>query len=169
MHTTTESSPDAHTLVLSFIMTLRKTNCHHCPVNVCEIKYQALATVMQNGHVQLSCDKHFYSVPYQYIRKKVKILYTRTTVEVYYKYNRLATHPRNYSLYSYTTVPEHLASTHQFVTDWTAPRFVDWANTIDPVVGEYIYKIIESRNHPEQAFKVAWGYFRLKRRLANND
>ena len=120
---------------------------------------------MQNGHVQLSCDKHFYSVPYQYIRKKVKVMYTRTTVEIYFKYNRLATHPRDYALYSYTTVPEHLASTHQFVTGWTAPRFINWANSIDPVAGEYIFKIIESRNHPEQAFKSCMGILSFEKKV----
>ena len=40
-----------------------------------EIKHQAHATVMQNGHICLGMDKHYYSVPYQYIRKKVKVLY----------------------------------------------------------------------------------------------
>jgi transposase len=151
---------------------LEKDKLSALPARRFEIKYQALATVMQNCHVQLGCDKHFYSVPYQYIRKKVKILYTRTTVEVYYKYNRLATHPRNYTPYTYTTNAEHLASTHQFVTDWTAPRFIDWANSIDPVVGQYIFKIIESRNHPEQAFKSCMGILSFekkvgKQRLAN--
>ena len=49
-----------------------------------EIKYQSFATVMQNGHVSLSVDKHFYSVPFQYLRKKVKLLYTKSTIEIYY-------------------------------------------------------------------------------------
>ena len=52
-----------------------------------EIKYQFLATVMQNGHVELSQDKNYYSVPYQYIKKKAKLLYTKSTVKIYCKYN----------------------------------------------------------------------------------
>ncbi len=67
-----------------------------------EIRYQSFATVMQNGHVQLSRDKNYYSVPYQYIKKKIKILYTSSTVEIYYKYNRIAMHRRNYKPYVYT-------------------------------------------------------------------
>ena len=50
-----------------------------------EIKYQSFATVMQNGHVLLSQDKSYYSVPYQYLRKKAKLLYIKSTVEIYYK------------------------------------------------------------------------------------
>ena len=46
-----------------------------------------------------------------------------------------------------------MASTHQFVADWSAARFLDWANKIDPNVGELILKIIDSKTHPEQAYK----------------
>lgn len=122
-----------------------------------EIRYQSFATVMQNGHVQLSEDKNYYSVPYQYIRKKVKLSYTSGTVEIYYKYNRIALHKRNYKHYVYTTTSEHLASTHRFVSQWSAERFIEWAEKIDPSVKEYIVHIIESRTHPEQAYKSCMG------------
>lgn len=130
-----------------------------------EIKYQSFATVMQNGHVSLSSDKNFYSVPYQYLRKKVKLLYTKSTVEIYYKYNRIATHPRHYKPYVYTTNPEHMASTHQFVADWSASRFLDWAGGIDPSVGEFIMKIIDSKNHPEQAYKSCLGILSFEKKV----
>ena len=130
-----------------------------------EIKYQSFATVMQNGHVSLSSDKNFYSVPYQYLRKKVKLLYTKSTVEIYYKYNRIATHPRHYKPYVYTTNPDHMASTHQFVADWSASRFLDWASGIDPSVGEFIMKIIDSKNHPEQAYKSCLGILSFEKKV----
>ncbi len=130
-----------------------------------EIRYQSFATVMQNGHVQLSQDKNYYSVPYQYIRKKVKFLYTKSTIEVYYKYNRIAIHQRNHKPYVYTTNPEHLASTHQFVADWSAARFIDWATDIDIAVTEFIIKIIDSRNHPEQAFKSCLGILSYEKKV----
>jgi transposase len=41
-----------------------------------EFKQQHFATVMKNGHVCLGPDKHYYSVPYRYIGKKVKLLYS---------------------------------------------------------------------------------------------
>lgn len=130
-----------------------------------EIKYHSVATVMQNGHVQLSQDKNYYSVPYQYLKKKVKLLYTKSTVEIYFKYNRIATHSRNPKPYIYTTNPEHLASTHQFVSEWSAFRFIEWANSIDPSVGEYIMQIIDSRNHPEQAYKSCLGILSFEKKL----
>ena len=127
------------------------------PVEKYEIKEMSMATVMQNGHVSLSKDKHYYSVPYQYIRKKVKIVYTSKRVEVYHKYNRIALHKRNYRSYSYTTITEHLASTHQFITEWTPQRFIDWAGSIDDSVKEFIVRLLEHKQHPEQAYKSCMG------------
>ncbi|MCE3077298.1 IS21 family transposase [Chryseobacterium gwangjuense] len=135
------------------------------PQDYFKIRYQSFATVMQNGHVQLSKDKNYYSVPYQYIKKKVKILYTSSTVEIYHKYNRIAMHKRNYKPYVYSTINEHLASTHQFVSGWNADKFIEWAGRIDDAVSEYILQIIESRNHPEQAYKSCLGILNFEKKV----
>jgi len=135
------------------------------PLERFEIKYQSFATVMQNGHVQLGEDKNYYSVPFHYLKKTVKLLYTKYNVEIYHKFNRIATHVRNYKPYIYTTNPEHLASSHKFVSDWSATRFIDWATSIDTCVGEYIVQIIESRNHPEQAFKSCLGILSFEKKV----
>ena len=42
-----------------------------------EIKRRNLATVMKNNYVCLAEDKHYYSVPYRFIGKKVTMLYTQ--------------------------------------------------------------------------------------------
>lgn len=132
-----------------------------------EIKYIALATVMQNGHVSLGKDKHYYSVPYQYLRKKVKIVYSQSTVEIFYKYQRIATHKRNFKPYNYTTEKEHLASTHRFVSDWTPQRFINWAEHIDIVVKEFIICILNEKKHPEQAYKSCMGVLSFAKKVGN--
>ncbi len=137
------------------------------PVERYEIKELSFATVMQNGHVLLSRDKHYYSVPFQYIRKKVKIMYTRSKVEVYYKYNRIALHPRSKTTFNYTTVKEHLASTHQFVTDWTPQRFIDWAASIDEDVKQFITLLLEKKQHPEQSYKSCMGVLSYVKKVGN--
>jgi transposase len=137
------------------------------PVQRYEIKELAFATVMQNGHVLLSKDKHYYSVPYQYIRKKVKIMYTSGKVEIYYKYNRIALHPRSKTTYNYTTVKEHLASTHQFITDWTPQRFINWAASIDENVKLFITQLLEKKQHPEQSYKSCMGVLSYAKKVGN--
>jgi transposase len=120
---------------------------------------------MLNGHVLLGQDKHYYSVPYQFIRKKVKLLYSNSQVEVYYKYNRIALHQRIKKPYSYTTITEHLASTHKFITEWTPQRFINWAESIDGNVKEYILHILDKKQHPEQAYKSCVGVLSLVKKV----
>lgn len=137
------------------------------PIERFEVKQVSQATVMQNGHVLLSKDKHYYSVPFPYIRKKVKILYTSNNVEVYYKYNRIALHKRNYKPYNYSTVKEHLATTHQFVTDWTPQRFISWGESIDESVKLFITNLLEIKQHPEQAYKSCMGVLSFSKKVGN--
>ena len=120
---------------------------------------------MQNGHVCLGKDKHYYSVPYQYIRKKVKLLYTTRQVEIYYKYNRIAIHKRVKSSYHYSTTKEHLASTHKFLTEWTPERFIKWAASIDKHVEMLISHILQKKQHPEQAYKSCMGVLSLEKKV----
>jgi transposase len=133
-----------------------------------EIKYQAMATVGQNGHVQLGKDKHYYSVPYQYIRKKVKLLYTSASVEIYHKYNRIAVHKRSLKPYNYTTQTGHLASSHQFMSEWTPQRFINWGASIDEPVKEFITRLLEQRLHPEQAYKSCLGVLSFAKKVGND-
>ena len=132
-----------------------------------EIKQISHSTIMQNGHVYLSCDKHYYSVPFQYIRKKVKILYTSNSVEIYFKYNRIALHKRNYKQFNYTTVKEHLATTHQFITEWTPQRFINWGESIDESVKIFITNLLEVKQHPEQAYKSCMGVLSFSKKVGN--
>lgn len=135
------------------------------PQNRYEIKQQSYVTVMQNGHVCLGVDKHYYSVPYQYIRKKVKLLFTSAQVEVFYKYNRIAIHRRSQTRYSYTTIPEHMASTHKFMTEWTPQRFINRGEAIGEPVRQLIIKVLEKKQHPEQAYKSCMGVLSLEKKV----
>lgn len=132
-----------------------------------EIKMLSFATVQQNGHILLSKDKHYYSVPYQYIRKKVKVVYSKKSVEIFYKYNRIAHHQRNFTPYSYTTKREHMASEHQFVSDWTPQKFISWGASIDKSVGAFIINLLEKKQHPEQAYKSCVGVLSLAKKVGN--
>ena len=137
------------------------------PVHRFELKKQCWATVAKNGHVALGVDKHYYSVPYRFIGKKVKLLYCKKTVEVFYHYERIALHERMKGAYHYTTDKEHLASTHRFVSEWTAERFISWAERIHEDVKLYILKVLDRKQHPEQAYKACLGILSLAKKVGN--
>lgn len=133
-----------------------------------ELKKQLFATVMKNGHVSLSADKHYYSVPFRFIGKKVKLMYSRNTVEIFYNYERIAIHKRTKSPYNYTTEKDHMASAHRFVSDWTPERFLTWAAGIHEDVHLYILKILDRKQHPEQAYKSCVGILSFAKKVGND-
>jgi transposase len=136
---------------------IEKKTLQPLPVHRYEFKRRSIVTVMKNGHVCLSEDKHYYSVPFKSIGRKVKIIYSQSTVEIYYHFERIAIHKRLRSPYNYTTVEEHLATKHRFVSDWSPEKFIAWAASIHPDVKLFIEGVLDKKQHPEQAYKSCIG------------
>jgi transposase len=122
---------------------------------------------MKNGHVSLIADKHYYSVPYQFIGKKVKVMFSRYTVEIFYNYERIALHKRLRIQYEYTTDKEHLPANHRFVSEWTPEHFLKLADEIHIDVKLYISQILNQKQHPEQAYKLCLGVLNFAKRVGN--
>jgi transposase len=122
-----------------------------------ELKNKRVATVSKTNYVCLSEDKHYYSVPYRYIGKKVTILYSQSQVDIYYRYEHIATHKRSRRPYGFTTVIDHLASKHKFQSDWNPERFMERARVIGEETEKYIIEILNRRPYPEQAYKTCQG------------
>ena len=62
------------------------------PATRFELSDWKTATVQFNYHI--SVDGMLYSVPYEYIKKKVEVNVTDTTIEIFYNHNRIASHRR---------------------------------------------------------------------------
>lgn len=127
------------------------------PLERYELKKIRWQLVAKNCHLQIREDKHYYSVPYQYIGKKVKVVTSQKHVQIYHNHQRIAFYKRRYVAYKYTTNKQHLPSHHQFVSDWNAEKFLNWAGAIDPLVKQYIKEILDSKPYPEQAYKSCVG------------
>jgi transposase len=127
------------------------------PVKPYEIKRRKVVTVMKNNFICLSEDKHYYSVPYRYIGRKVVLLYSQSQVEVYCKHERIALHERDRRPYKYTVLEEHLASKNRFQADWNPDKFIQRATEIGAACRDYIIGVLNSRQHPEQTYKSCQG------------
>lgn len=130
-----------------------------------QVHKQVMVTVMKNGYVRLGEYIHYYSVPYTYIGKKVKMLYTPDLVKVYYQYTMIACHERIRSKYHYTTNEDHLASQHRFLTEWTPEKFIQQAESIHEDVAFYISKVLDHKAYPEEAYKSCSGILSFARRV----
>ncbi|MBC8179494.1 transposase [candidate division KSB1 bacterium] len=132
------------------------------PAEPYQIKYYNRAKVQKMGYVYLSEGKNYYSVPYRYIGNDVEIQHTIDTIEIYYKKERIATHAKNYRRGSYTTIKDHLSSTHRYYQSWSREFFVKMAAAIGMNTASYIGKLIDQQPYPEIGFKRSQGIISMK-------
>lgn len=130
-----------------------------------EISTHKTVTAMKNCYVQLMEDNHYYSIPYRYIGKKVTLSYTSREVQVFYRGERIAYHRRDRSKYKYTSISEHLPSTHRFVAEWNSDKFINMASSISPHVQMYIELILSQSNYPEVLYRTCMGILQIERKV----
>lgn len=131
------------------------------PAQAYELRYYKILTVQKMGYIYLSDDKHYYSVPHRYLGKKVELQYTNCTIEVFYRKERITSHKRNYQPGQYTTITDHLSSTHKFYSEWSPEFFHKWARRYGTDVESYIKGLIDQATYPETAYKQCMGVLQL--------
>jgi transposase len=109
----------------------------------------------------VSIDQHHYSVPYQLRKHELDARVTATTIEVFHKTRRVASHARSHHRGSHTTVREHMPEAHREYAEWTPERLLAWAGKIGPETRTLIDGVMASRAHPQQAFRSCLGILRL--------
>jgi hypothetical protein len=128
------------------------------------LKHTVVAKVQKNYHIILGEDWHQYSVPYQHIGKKVKIIYDADEVEVYLDLRRIAVHRRNYRKHGYTTLEEHMPEKHKKYRQtkgWDADYFLGKAKQLGVCSHKIMSRILESKTFTEQAYNACLGLLRL--------
>jgi transposase len=111
-------------------------------------------------HVEVK--PYFYSVPYTLLREKMWVRYTESTVEVFHRDNRVAVHPRiPLNGRKYSTLPDHMPSSHRHFADWTLEKIKRQASEIGPNTAALVEIILRERPHPEQGFRSCIGIIRL--------
>jgi len=122
------------------------------------------AKVNIDYHVEV--ERHYYSVPYRLVREVVEIRLTTSTVEVFFKNHRVASHLRRYDKGRHSTLSEHMPDSHRRYLEWTPGRIVHWAEKNGPATGEFIDQLLASRPHPEQGFRSALGVMGLAKKYS---
>ena len=135
------------------------------PSTAFDIEYIRHYKIAQNNHFCLTEDKHYYSVPYHYIGKKVKVIYTESVVKIYYDKTMIAQHVRDYSFGKYTTSKEHLCSSHQAYLDKSPDYYKQMASRNSTTMHTLISCLFDQKDkYPEQLYKTCDGLFNLGRK-----
>jgi hypothetical protein len=88
-------------------------------------------------------------------------------VEIFYAYDRIATHSRMMSPHQYSTTASHLHANHQYYRNWSPEYFVEQGIRIGSNTSLLIDQILRQGKHPEQSFKLCQGVLVLAKKHGN--
>tara|TARA_B110000503_G_scaffold130096_1_gene203079 strand:+ start:241 stop:1761 length:1521 start_codon:yes stop_codon:yes gene_type:complete len=141
-------------------------------------RYTAIKPVKVNIDYHVQYEQHHYSVPHQYVGERLELHAGETLVEIYFRRQPVASHPRKFTA-GFTTHAAHMPTRHRKHQQWTPGRLERWAGDIGPDTLTWVTGQLESKTHPEQAYRVCLGLLALSRqypaarlnsacRIANN-
>ena len=126
------------------------------------LKYEKEIIINSTYHFQVDRN-HFYSVPYQYIGKKAKVIYDAGSVEVWVGLDRIAVHERKYTD-GYSTKDEHMPERHlayRRSKEINASYLQAKASQIGPHTRASIDSILSSALFVQQSYRSCQGVLRL--------
>jgi transposase len=145
---------------LSLFLEQEKPFLQPLPKTSYELATWKIATVQLNYHITV--DRMNYSVPYEYIKRKVDVRITRQVIEVFFNNHRICSHPRLYGYPGqYSTMEAHMPPDHQAYVQWNADRFKAWARKIGPNTEATVKAILSSHKVEQQGYKSCLSLIKL--------
>jgi len=130
------------------------------PTQAFELAVWKIATVQYNYHI--AADGQFYSVPFDYIKRKVDVRLTRGVVEVFFEGTRLCSHVRLYGHQGqYSTQEGHMPPNHQKYQQWNGERFRKWASKIGPNTAAVVEGILTGYKVEQQGYRACMALLKM--------
>ncbi|PYT44939.1 MAG: IS21 family transposase [Acidobacteria bacterium] len=114
-----------------------------------------------NIDYHIAFDANLYSVPYTLVQERVEVRATPTTIEIFHKGQRVASHVRGHGREQVFTQREHRPKSHQAHLEWTPSRMVHWAEQIGRHTAKLFERILAEKPHPEMGYRSCLGIIRL--------
>ncbi len=116
---------------------------------------------MRNSYVTLK--KHHYSVPKEYVGKRVDIVYDADTLEIFYGLILVTTHHRNDTPYGYSRKEAHNLPGRHGSYEKDLDEIFERAAQIDNIVLLYLKKVASQKKYMPQAFHSCRGILALEK------
>ena len=143
----------------SLFAALERSALRPLPAEAFDMSQWSRARVNIDYHIAF--DASFYSVPYTLVHELVEVRATPTTVEIFHKGQRVASHLRGRGRGQVLTEREHRPKSHQAHLEWTPSRMVNWAEQIGPNTARLFERILAEKPHPEMGYRSCLGIIRL--------
>ena len=125
-----------------------------------QMKERRTATVMRNSYVTLF--KHHYSVPKEYIGKRVDIVYDADTLEVFHGLRHVTTHHRDDTPYGYPQKASHNLPGRHGSYEKDLGEILQQAASIDNIVLVYLKEVTAHKRYLPIAFRSCRGILSLE-------
>jgi transposase len=143
----------------SLFQSLEKIALVPLPGERFDLSQWSRATVNIDYHIAF--DSNLYSVPYTLVQQVVEVRSTPTTLEIFHRGARIASHLRSHHRGQTITQNEHRPKSHQAHLEWTPSRMVNWARTIGSHTAQLFERIMSDKPHPEMGYRACLGIIRL--------
>ncbi len=127
-----------------------------------QMKTRKSVTVMKNSFVTLN--KHHYSMPKEYIGKRVDIIYDADTLEIFHGLRLVTTHHRDDTPYAYTTKASHNLPGRHGSYENDIDEVFQHAADIDNIVLVYLKEVAAEKKYPPIAFRSCRGILSLEKK-----
>jgi len=119
-----------------------------------------------NIDYHVAFDGNWYSVPYVLTGKQVEVRSTPTTVEIFYRGKRVASHLRSRERNQPVTQNEHRPKSHQAHLEWPPSRMVNWAASVGANTAQLVQRMLDDKPHPEMGYRACLGIIRLAQKYS---
>jgi transposase len=125
-------------------------------------QYVDIKKVKVNIDYHVQYQLHHYSVPHQYVGERLEVHACDALVQMYFRTKLIASHVKQDGV-GMTTDPSHMPQRHEKHHKWTPARLRQWAGDIGEDTNLWIDGQLNSKPHPEQAYRVCLGLLNLSR------
>lgn len=133
------------------------------PLPLLAYQYTYIKKVKVNVDYHIEVNKHYYSVPYGLLKKRIDAHVSEKMVKLYYQNQCVAQHIRSHRVGGYSTLTEHMPKAHQDYAKWTPERLKQWAAKLGEYVLQWVEYQLASKAHPQQSYKVCFGLLSLSK------
>ena len=127
-----------------------------------QMKARKTATVLGNSYVMLN--KHHYSVPTDYIGKRVDIIYDADTLEIFHGLKLVTVHHRDDTPYGYTQKESHNLPGRHGSYEKDLEEIYERAGAIDNILLVYLKDVAAQKKYLPQAFRTCRGIMSLEKK-----
>lgn len=131
------------------------------PLPAIPYEYSEIHKARVNFDYHFEFEQHWYSVPYQLVRKEVELRITTNTIEIIYGGKRVASHRRSSKRGTSTTLDAHRPKKHSHYANRSPENMISWAATFGPATKQIIEMAFATMPHLDEAYNRSIGILKL--------